>query len=128
MICSNRKGASLIFSMLLSMIMTSLFIVWAFYLNSIKPNPIVPIMTLLSADYQMESAVILQMQKYKNNPANEPKSFEKNIMPGVKMTVNCSKNGNNEWLFDAKVEGRGIYRTLTVIGNTQIPDKLLFVK
>lgn len=114
--------------MILAFSVTFISIGLALYLNSLKPNPVVPVTTLISADYQMESAIIFQMQKYKNNPEKEPKSFEKEILPGIHMSVQCSKTKNDQWLFDATVEGRGIKRHIKVIGHPQIPDKLIFLE
>lgn len=132
MICNNslghKKGISIIGIMLLSFVVTLVSIGLALYLNSLKPNPMVPVTTLISADYQMESAIVLQMQKFKNNPDNEPKSFEKDILPGIHMIVNCSKTENNQWLFEASVTGQGINRHIKVLGHSQIPDKLIFVE
>ncbi len=132
MICNNslcsKKGLSIIGIMLLSFVVSLTSIGLALFLNSLKPNPMVPVTTLISADYQMESAIVMQMQKFKNNPENEPKSFEKDILPGIHMTVNCSKTENNQWLFDASVTGRGINRHIKVLGHAQIPDKLIFLE
>ena len=130
MICNkplnNRKGLALLTTMFSAVVFTGVIIGLAFYLNNVKPNPVIPVTTLISADYQMESAIIIEMQKVKKNSEYKPQAFEKDILPGIKMKVDCSQTSSNEWLFDATVNGRGIERHLKVLGNKQIPDKLLF--
>ena len=126
MIC-NRKGFSLIYMMLLAGLVTLFTAFTAYYLSLIKPSNMVSVTTLISADYQMESAIIMQMQRYKEKSSNEPKSFEKQIMLGIKMKVNCSKVADGEYLFEADVNGRNIHRQINVKGCTDIPDKLIFL-
>ena len=127
MIC-NRKGFSLIYMMLLAGFITFFTAFLAYYLSSIKPSNMVSVTTLISADYQMESAIIMQMQRYKEKSSNEPKSFEKEIMLGIKMKVVCSKQANGEYLFEADVNGRNIHRQIKVKGCVDIPDKLIFLE
>ncbi len=100
----------------------------AYYLSLIKPSDMVSVTTLISADYQMESAIIMQMQRYKEKSSNEPKSFEKEIMLGIKMKVNCSKEADGEYLFEADVSGKNIHRQIKVKGCSDIPDKLIFLE
>ena len=124
----RKKGVSLIYMMLLSGFFSLFIGVLAYYLSSIKPSGMVSVTTLISADYQMESAIIMQMQKYRENPANEPKSFEKEIMLGINMTVNCTKLSSGEFLFEAVVDGRNVHRQIKVKGCRDIPDKLIFME
>ena len=127
MIC-NRKGFSLIYMMLFAGFITFFTAFLAYYLSSIKPSNMVSVTTLISADYQMESAIIMQMQRYKEKSSNEPKSFEKEIMLGIKMKVVCSKQAEGEYLFEADVSGRNIHRQIKVKGCVDIPDKLIFLE
>ena len=104
MICNkfnSRKGFSLVHMMLFAAFITLFTSFLAYYLSSIKPSNMVSVTTLISADYQMESAIIMQMQRYKEKASNEPKSFEKEIMLGINMKVKCSKQANGEYLFEA---------------------------
>lgn len=136
MICNNlqpansrgKRGISFVYTLILATFVTIISILLAILLNNFKPNPIIPATTLISADYQMESAIIRQMQKYRNNHKNEPKGFSGDIMPGITMVVDCSKINENEWLFEAKVSGRGISRSIKVKSNEDIPDKLIFLE
>ncbi len=127
MIC-NRKGFSLIYMMLFASLVTLFTAFTAYYLSLIKPSDMVSVTTLISADYQMESAIIMQMQRYKEKSSNEPKSFEKEIMLGIKMKVNCSKEADGEYLFEADVSGKNIHRQIKVKGCSDIPDKLIFLE
>ena len=132
MICDNfflpRKGASCVSLMILACFITVFISFLAYYLSLIKPSGMVSVTTLISADYQMESAIIMQMQKYRENKSNEPKSFEKEIMLGINMVVKCIKQPNNEYLFEAVVNGRNIHRQIKVKGCSEIPDKLIFLE
>lgn len=114
--------------MLLAAFITLFTASLAYYLSSVKPGNMVSVTTLISADYQMESAIIMQMQRYKEKNSNEPKSFEKEIMLGINMKVNCSKMDNGEYLFEADVNGRNIHRQIKVKGCSDIPDKLIFLE
>ena len=126
MIC-NRKGFSLINMMIMACLITLFTSFLAYYLSSIKPSGMVSVTSLISADYQMESAIIMQMQRFRENPKNEPKSFDKEIMLGINMSVECKKQ-NNDYLFDAVVKGRDILRRIKVKGCPTIPDKLIFLE
>ena len=127
-IFNSRKGLSLIHTMICAFFVTLFTIVLAYYLSYIKPGTIVSVTSLISADYNMESAIISQMQKYKDDPKKEPKSFNKEIMLAINMSVECKKISDKEYLFEAKVDGRNIHREIKVKGNTTIPDKLIFLE
>ena len=127
-IYNSRKGFSLISTMICAFFVTLFTIALAYYLSYIKPGAIVSVTSLISADYNMESAIISQMQKFKDDPKKEPKSFSKEIMLGINMSVECKKISDKEYLFEAKVDGRNIHREIKVKGNTTIPDKLIFLE
>ena len=49
-------------NLILSAVLTLSIISIAWFLGSMKSSPLIPATTLIAADYQMESAIIMQMQ------------------------------------------------------------------
>ena len=123
----GKKGSALSVVLLFVVLVNLFSIGLAFYLARLKPDPIIPINTIVSADYQMESVIIMQMQKYRNS-GEKPKSFEKDILPGIHMKVDCSEIEKDQWLFQASLNGRGIEKKIKVKSSPEIPDKLIFLE
>lgn len=114
--------------LLLASILTLAVISIAFFLGSMKSSPLIPATTLIAADYQMESAIIMQMQQLHNNPVSKPQRLEKEIMPGIIMLLECSEQPDKTWLFKAGVNGQGISRTMQAIATSDNPEKIIFIR
>ena len=64
-------------NLILSVILTLSIISIAWFLSSMKSSPLIPATTLIAADYQMESAIIMQMQQLYNNQNMRPQPIQK---------------------------------------------------
>ena len=124
----SRKGNAFVFILILAIIVAVFSVYMSYYLSNMKPPKPESITTLISSDYQMESAVIMQMQKYKTNKQNEPKSIDKEFLPGINLSVKCSKNQKDEFVFETTVSGNNYVRKLKIKADKDIPDKLEFLE
>lgn len=115
-------------NLILSAVLTLSIISIAWFLGSMKSSPLIPATTLIAADYQMESAIIMQMQQLHNNQNIRPQPVQKEIMPGIIMNIECSEQPDKTWKFVASVAGQGISRNLQAIAGSNNPDKILFIR
>lgn len=115
-------------NLVLASILTLAIISIAFFLGQMKSSPLIPATTLIAADYQMESAIIMKMQQLHNNPASKPQPLEKEILPGIVMQLECSEQADKTWRFKASVKGQGIERNMQAIANSDNPEKIIFVR
>ena len=125
---NSKKGNVFVFVLISAIFVSLLTIGLSYYFATMKYPKSEEIGTIISLDYQMESAVVMQMQKYKSNNKHEPKSFEKEIMPGVDLSVKCTKLPKDEFVFETTVTGSNIYRKLKIKADKEIPDKLEFLE
>ncbi len=115
-------------NLVLSVILTLSIISIAWALGSMKSSPLIPATTLLSADYQMESAIIMQMQQLRQSGARQPQSMHKEIMPGITMHLEVTRQTEKNWLFKAEVKGMGIDRSMQAVADSNNPDKIVFIR
>lgn len=115
-------------NLIISAALTLSIILIAWFLGSMKSSPLVPATTLISADYQMESAMIMQMQQLSGNPQRRPKPLDKEILPGIMLHLESTENADKSWLFKASVAGHGISRSMQAIAHSSNPDKITFIR
>ncbi len=115
-------------NLVLSVSLTISIIIIAWFLGSMKSSPLVPATTLIAADYQMESAIIMQMQHLGSNPDHKPQAIKKEILPGIFMQLEVTPSDEKNWLFKANVSGQGISRSMQAIANSDNPDRILFIR
>ncbi len=127
MISNNKKGFSSFNAIILSCIFSIITFFMAYYFETIKPVTDISITSLISIDYILESSIIMQMQQYKNNIADNPKSFTKEIMPNIYMTVNYTNNQSSDYIFEVSVRGKNFYKQIKVKGDNNHPDKLIYL-
>ncbi len=126
----EKREFSFVALVFLACLVALITISLAFYLDSSKPGKVISVSTLIESDYQMESAIIMQTQKYKQNPNNaELKVYKKEIMPNIFMIVNCTENQNDGYVFEATVTGNQyFYRKIKAKSSKEISDKLIFLE
>ncbi|HNX75055.1 MAG TPA: hypothetical protein PLM07_07680 [Candidatus Rifleibacterium sp.] len=112
----------------LSVILTLSIILIAWFLGSMKSSPLIPATTLIIADYQMESAIIMQMQQLNSNPNQKPKPLKKEILPGIFLELQSSPKDEKSWIFKASVNGLGISRSMQAVADSDNPDRILFIR
>ena len=129
-ISSDKKGSSYVFILMLACLVSIISVFLAYYLTNIKPHKSISPSKLIAADYQIESAVIMLLQKCKSSSESKPQDLEKEIMPGFFMTIKCSQIQKDEYLFDASVksENEEYYRKIKAKGNSANPDKIEFLE
>ncbi len=115
-------------NLVLSAALTFLIILIAWFLGSMESSPLIPATTLIAADYQMESAIIMQMQQLSSNPQRRPQPMTKEILPGIIMKLESSENSDKSWVFKASVNGQGISRSMQATAHSSNPDKIMFIR
>jgi hypothetical protein len=98
----------------------------AVFLNSFRSSTIVPAIALINADYQAESAIIMQLQKARFNPTLPEQTLEKEIMPGVLLKLKGVATGAGNWQFNGSITGNQLNRSITAHASVDNPDKITF--
>ncbi len=126
----EKKEFSFVALVFLACLVTLITISLAFYLDSSKPGKVISVSTLIESDYQMESAIIMQTQKYKQKSSqSDLKVYKKEIMPNIFMIVNCTEVQNDGYIFEATVTGsQYFYRKIKVKSSKDIADKFIFLE
>lgn len=123
----NNKAAGKVFHLILASIMTVSIVLIAFLLNSIHIPPIVPATAIISTDYQVESAVIMLLQKTRNNPLQKTTSLTRDILPGVTLKVEGKTEDGDLWTFAAEVKGTGLDQQVKIQVDKRSPDRLIYI-
>lgn len=123
----SKKGMSFFSVLVVPLIITLIITGVAIYLSLVQPKPEVPLSTLISVDYHVESSVILHLHKQKNKADNELQLYEKEILPDVKLSMTGKRQKSNIWHFNVKVTGRDINREYLIAGSVENPDKLVYL-
>lgn len=116
-----------VFHLVLAAVMTLSVVFIAIMLNSMHIPPIVPATAIISTDYQIESAVIMLLQKTQNNPAQKDAELVKEIMPGVSLKVNGKTEDGSTWVFVTEVKGLGLEKQTKIQVNRSTPDRLIYL-
>ena len=127
----NREELSFIYIVIFACMVTLLTIILAFCLGNLKPINRVSVATLIESDYQMESAVLMQMQSFKQSRvSNKQDSLKKEIMPNIFMTVDCNQIKEDEFVFNTSitVNGQNFYRRLKIKSRKSNPESLEFLE
>lgn len=119
-----RTGKTL--HLILAAFMTLSIVIIAIFLNTISISTLVPAIAVINTDYQIESAMIMQMQKSHNNPLETLRTLDKEIMPGVLMHLESTTTDGRIWQFKATVTGHGLDRSITAKAFINRPDQLIF--
>ncbi len=105
----------------------SLFVVLiAVFLSGVRSSNVVPAISLINADYQAESAIIMQLQKAHFNPALPEQNIEKEIMPGVTLKLKGTAKADGEWQFDGSITGNQLNKIFSANANINFPDQITF--
>lgn len=123
----NKQRTGRAFHLLLSTFMTVSVIVVAVVLNSMTTSTIVPAIAVINTDYQVDSAMIMQMQKSHNTPLDQLRVLDKEIMPGVFLHLESSTADGQSWSFKATVKGHGLERNIAAMAIINRPDHLIFL-
>ncbi len=116
-----------VFHLVLAAVMTLSVVFIAIMLNSMHIPPIVPATAIISTDYQIESAVIMLLQKTQSNPAQKETELVKDIMPGVNLKIKGKTEDGSSWVFLAEVQGLGLEKHVRIQVNRPTPDRLIYL-
>ena len=126
MMANNRRGAAV--QILLAILLTMMIASTAYLLTSMQQSLRVSALMSIKADYQIESAIIMLLQKFRSGeqPETDAPVLQRHIAPGVELTIDCKPVSGETWLFEARVEGPGMQRQVTGIGNFSHPDRIIY--
>ena len=125
----NKKDYSIVYILLFASCVSIFTILVAYYFSNKKHQKSISLSNLITIDYQVESAVIMQLQKLKNNTDNKPKNLEREIMPGIFMKISCEQDQTKDnYLFDSTISGIYVNKRIQIKGCKNTPDKLTFLE
>lgn len=113
-------------SLVLSSMLTLSIIAIAFFLSSMSRSVMIPVTAIINAEYQMESAIIMQTQKLRENPSEKSFSMEKLIMPGLILKLDTQPLNDRTWLIKASVKGHGIHSLIEATVQKDKPEQINF--
>jgi len=70
----------------------------------------------------------MQMQQLRQSAARQPQSMHKEIMAGITMHLEVTRQTETNWLFKAEVKGMGIDRSMQAVADSNNPDKIVFIR
>ncbi|PKL42555.1 MAG: hypothetical protein CVV41_13460 [Candidatus Riflebacteria bacterium HGW-Riflebacteria-1] len=120
----NRKGG--IMHLILATLLSLSVVAIAVLLSSVRTSTIVPAIALINADYQVESAIIMQLKKAHFSPTLPEQTLEKEIMPGVVLKLKGVAVGNGNWQFNGSITGNELNQTFAAHANMDNPDQIRF--
>lgn len=125
---SHRAGTVL--NLVLSCILTLMIISTAFLLNAMHRTTSVPVAAQLKADYQMESAIVMQMQKIRNDSKADYRkvNFSREISPGYLLMMSAEQVSPAKWKFDLTLQGPGFTRNLKAEASQKNPDRIIYLR
>lgn len=125
----QKKKAGTTLHLVLAIVLTLLTISTAVLLNNLHKSMSVPTSALLKADYQMESAIVMQMQKIRNDTKNSQKDgFAKEISPGYLLTLSSEQISPEVWTFKVSVDGPSFSRHIQANASLENPDRIVYLK
>ncbi|MEW6711602.1 MAG: hypothetical protein AB1403_17395 [Candidatus Riflebacteria bacterium] len=122
----SRRGA--VVSLILACILTLLVISTAFLLNNLHRSLAVPVAAHLKADYQMESAIVMQMQKIRNDNKGDFRKINssREISPGYLLMLSGEQLSEMVWQFNLTLNGPGFSRSLKAQASKNHPDRIIY--
>lgn len=124
----NKKDYSIVFVLLFACCVSIFTIFVACYFSNRKLQKSISLSNLITVDYQIESAAIMQLQKLKNNTDSKPKNLEREIMPGIFMKISCEQDQTKDnYVFDSTISGIYVNKRIQIKGCKDTPDKLTFL-
>ncbi|GAB4273916.1 MAG: hypothetical protein Kow0029_13900 [Candidatus Rifleibacteriota bacterium] len=125
---NSRSGA--ILYLVLSCVLTLLVISTAILLNNLYKSTSVPTSAILKADYQIESAIVMQMQLIKSEPGKDHGNIEftREISPGYRLYLKAEQKTPKKWKFDVTVAGPGFVRSATARSSLDNPDHIVYIR
>lgn len=121
-----RSGtvANLVLACILTLMITST----AILLNNMHRALVVPAAAQIKADYQMESVIVMEMQKIRNDSNNNQKkfNFSKEISPGYFLILSSEQVSDDIWHFDISLNGPGFTRNLKARASKKFPDRIFY--
>lgn len=130
MINFEKKKAGLTIHLVLALILTLMTVSTAVILNNMHKSMAVPTSTILKTDYQMESAIVMQMQKIKNDKSGNSKSFSfsREVSPGYHLSLSSEQISQSVWSFNVRVTGPSFSRNLRAQASLEYPDRITYLK
>lgn len=120
----SRRGALSHIVMATALSLTVVLI--AIFLSNINSSTIVPAISLINADYQVESAIIMQLQKAHFDPILPEQKLEKEVLPGVFLKLNGVALGNGNWQFNGSITGNQLKQSFSASANEDTPEQINF--
>ena len=116
---TSRKGA--VSHLFMAALLSLTVVIIAIYLNGVGNSTIVPAIALINADYQLESAIIMQLQKAHFNPKLTEQHMKKEIMPGVILELKSHAIGNGNWQFTGNITGNQLNKSASATASIANP-------
>ncbi|MDN5279113.1 MAG: hypothetical protein PWR01_3078 [Clostridiales bacterium] len=130
MINKRNSRSGTIAYLIMALLLTLFTISTAVLLNSMHKAGVAPTAALLKADYQIESAIVMQMQKIKNEGSENFRkiNFSKEISPGFFLFLAAEQLSPKAWEFNVKVDGPGFSRNIKARASLQNPDRIIHLR
>jgi hypothetical protein len=112
----NKHNSGITIHLLISAILTLSIITTAILLNNMRTSILIPPTTRIKAYYQMESAIIMQLQQIKQGKEVSGNDFDiisKTVAPGVKMKLLTNRISPSRINFKAQIEGENYSKSMT---------------
>lgn len=111
----TRRGNITIY-LILCFILVGVMLGAIWVLKEARRNAPAPLLLRLKADYQMESAILMVLQKIRLHGfeiASAPLDLKsREIAPGILLNLICNRIASDVARFDVRVEGNGLSRHL----------------
>jgi len=120
----SRRGV--VVHLVMAGLLSFFVVLVAVYLSSLNNSTVVPAISLINADYQAESAIIMQLQKAHFDPALPEQNLAKEIMPGVMLKLQGVAAANGEWRFTGSITGNQLNRAFSAVASINAPDQINF--
>ena len=126
----GRKNSGTIYYLIIALLLTVSVSITAMFLNQLHQASMVKTSIILKADYEMESAIVMQLQKIKqlkeNNKSNESMTLTRVLSPGFTLRLEGKPLKADIWDFKIEVEGPGFIRKMRAKASTKKPDQIIY--
>lgn len=124
----NKRNSGTIYYLIIALLLTISVSITAVFLNQLHHANMVKTSIMLKADYEMESAIVMQLQKLKQDNENTKKQTSVNrvLSPGFTLKLEGKRLKPDIWGFEVEVEGPGFIRKMKAKASTGNPDQIIY--
>ncbi|MGM0598762.1 MAG: hypothetical protein ACQETH_02985 [Candidatus Rifleibacteriota bacterium] len=126
----KKKTSGTIYYLIIALLLTLSVSVTAMILNQLHRASMVKTSIMLKADYEMESAIVMQLQKLKQSSkiADNKIIVNKVLSPGFTLKLEGNSLKPEIWGFEIEVEGPGFIRKMKAKASINNPDQIIYLK